>query len=149
MGGLRGVRRAIINGTRLPAMIAAGAVVAIVLGPEGRRERRVEDIVTGPGRTLPRQGRHRGVVAAAETCAAVKKHRIKIVGVMARRAAHIALDRAQKTNGWQRFTLQPPASSARTILAPSTIACILPNATSRGRYFMPQSGATMMFAAFT
>jgi CO/xanthine dehydrogenase FAD-binding subunit len=31
-------------------MIAPGAVAAIV-GPEGRRECRVEDIVTGPGQT--------------------------------------------------------------------------------------------------
>src|SRR5687767_1100994 len=34
----------------VPAMIAAGAVASIV-GPEGRREARVEDIVTGPGKT--------------------------------------------------------------------------------------------------
>src|SRR5215813_14662668 len=33
-------------------------------------------------------------------------------------------------------------SSCRTSAAPSTIASIFPNATSRGRYFMPQSGAT-------
>src|SRR5271170_6332673 len=38
-------------------------------------------------------------------------------------------------------------TSARTIFAPSTIAFILPNADSRGRYFRPQSGATMMSSA--
>src|SRR5690606_13502539 len=41
------------------------------------------------------------------------------------------------------------ASSARTIAAPSAIAFILPNATSRGRYLSPQSGATMIFSAGT
>ena len=40
-------------------------------------------------------------------------------------------------------------SSPRTIAAPSTIACILPKATSRGRYFSPQSGATTMRSAGT
>ena len=35
-------------------------------------------------------------------------------------------------------------SSLRTIFAPSTMAHIFPNATSRGRYFNPQSGATTM-----
>ena len=40
-------------------------------------------------------------------------------------------------------------SSLRTIAAPSTIAFILPNATSRGRYFSPQSGATTIFSAGT
>jgi carbon-monoxide dehydrogenase medium subunit len=34
----------------VPALIAAGAVASIV-GPEGRRDARVEDIVTGPGKT--------------------------------------------------------------------------------------------------
>jgi carbon-monoxide dehydrogenase medium subunit len=34
----------------VPAMIAAGAVASIV-GPEGRREVKVEDIATGPGKT--------------------------------------------------------------------------------------------------
>jgi aerobic carbon-monoxide dehydrogenase medium subunit len=34
----------------VPAIIAAGAVASIV-GPEGRREARVEDIATGPGKT--------------------------------------------------------------------------------------------------
>ena len=34
----------------VPAMIAAGAV-ATIIGPEGRREARVEDIATGPGQT--------------------------------------------------------------------------------------------------
>src|SRR5262249_42739483 len=33
--------------------------------------------------------------------------------------------------------------SARSSCAPSTIARILPSATARGRYFMPQSGATL------
>src|SRR5690606_15785768 len=41
------------------------------------------------------------------------------------------------------------ASSSRTMRAPSTIAFILPNATSRGRYLSPQSGATMIFSAGT
>jgi CO/xanthine dehydrogenase FAD-binding subunit len=39
----------------VPAMIAAGAVVSIV-GPNGRREVRVEDIVTGPGKTSLAKG---------------------------------------------------------------------------------------------
>ena len=39
----------------VPAMIAAGAIASIV-GPEGRREARVEDIVTGPGKTSLRKG---------------------------------------------------------------------------------------------
>src|SRR5262249_12347349 len=38
-------------------------------------------------------------------------------------------------------------SSCRTIFAPFAIACILPKATSRGRYFMPQSGATTIRCA--
>jgi hypothetical protein len=38
-------------------------------------------------------------------------------------------------------------SSLRKIAAPATMAFILPMATSRGRYFMPQSGATMISAA--
>ena len=41
------------------------------------------------------------------------------------------------------------ASSWRTILAPSTIAHIFSKAMSRGRYFRPQSGATMMRSAGT
>ena len=36
-----------------------------------------------------------------------------------------------------------PPSSRRTMAAPATIACSLPNATSRGRYLSPQSGATI------
>lgn len=40
----------------VPAMIAAGAVVAIV-GPEGRGECRFEDIVSGSGQTLPPSAR--------------------------------------------------------------------------------------------
>ena len=55
----------------VPALIAAGAVASII-GPEGRREARVEDIVTGPGKTslatgevvvsflLPRRPRNSG-----------------------------------------------------------------------------------------
>src|SRR5262249_7539699 len=39
------------------------------------------------------------------------------------------------TSGLQDF------SSARTILRPATIASSFANATARGRYFMPQSGA--------
>src|SRR5205823_8736030 len=39
--------------------------------------------------------------------------------------------------------------SERTRRAPSTIAFILPNATSRGRYFKPQSGATTIRSALT
>jgi CO/xanthine dehydrogenase FAD-binding subunit len=39
----------------VPAMIAAGAVASIV-GPGGRREARVEDIATGPGKTLLAKG---------------------------------------------------------------------------------------------
>ena len=40
-------------------------------------------------------------------------------------------------------------NSCRTMFAPSTIARILPKATSRGRYFSPQSGATTMRSADT
>lgn len=39
----------------VPAMIAAGASVSIV-GPNGRREARVEDIATGPGKTSLAEG---------------------------------------------------------------------------------------------
>src|SRR5262249_16544744 len=39
------------------------------------------------------------------------------------------------------------AISRRTISAPSTIARIFPNATSRGRYLRPQSGATTIRSA--
>jgi hypothetical protein len=39
----------------------------------------------------------------------------------------------------------PSCSSRRTMDAPSTMAFILPNATSLGRYFIPQSVHTMMF----
>src|SRR5580698_2590548 len=42
-----------------------------------------------------------------------------------------------------------PAISYRTMAAPSAIALILPNATGRGRYFMPQSGATTTRSAGT
>jgi hypothetical protein len=40
-------------------------------------------------------------------------------------------------------------NSCRTIFAPSTIACIFLKATSRGRYFNPQSGATTIRSAGT
>jgi CO/xanthine dehydrogenase FAD-binding subunit len=165
----------------VPALIAAGAVASIV-GPNGRREARVEDIATGPGKTslakgeivasllLPRRAPHSGdaylrfiprtemdiaVVGAgvsltldekgvcsqarvslgavaerallvSEAAAALigtrvdaaalkrlgaaasaacrpiddkrgtKEYRIKVAGVMARRAAEIALDRARR-----------------------------------------------------
>src|SRR5690606_11348850 len=39
--------------------------------------------------------------------------------------------------------------SPRRSFAPSTSAFILPNATSRGRYFMPQSGARITFSLGT
>ena len=39
----------------------------------------------------------------------------------------------------------PSLSSPRTMDAPSTMAFILPKATSLGRYFIPQSVHTMMF----
>jgi len=39
----------------VPALIAAGAVASIV-GPDGRREARVEDIATGPGKTSLAKG---------------------------------------------------------------------------------------------
>jgi carbon-monoxide dehydrogenase medium subunit len=39
----------------VPALIAAGAIASIV-GPEGRREARVEDIATGPGKTSLAKG---------------------------------------------------------------------------------------------
>jgi CO/xanthine dehydrogenase FAD-binding subunit len=39
----------------VPAMIAAGAVASIV-GPKGRREARIEDIPTGPGKTSLARG---------------------------------------------------------------------------------------------
>jgi carbon-monoxide dehydrogenase medium subunit len=167
----------------VPALIAAGAAVSIV-GPNGRREARVEDIATGPGKTslakgeivasflLPRRPPHSGdaylrftprtemdiaVVGAgvnltldekgvcsqarvslgavaerallvSEAAAALigttvdaaalkrlgdaasaachpiddkrgtKEYRIKVAGVMARRAAEIALDRARRQN---------------------------------------------------
>jgi carbon-monoxide dehydrogenase medium subunit len=167
----------------VPAMIAAGAIATIV-GPEGRRESRIEDIVKGPGQTslgkgeivvsflLPERAPHSGdaylrfiprtemdiaVVGAGinltldaggvcrdarvaigavaerallvpEAAAALigskvdedalkkmaaavsaacrpiddkrgtKEYRIKVAGVMARRAAQIALDRARRTN---------------------------------------------------
>jgi CO/xanthine dehydrogenase FAD-binding subunit len=167
----------------VPALIAAGAIASIV-GPNGRREARVEDICTGPGKTslakgeivasflLPQRAPHSGdaylrfiprtemdiaVVGAgisltldeagvcrqarvslgavaerallvAEAAAALigtkvdadalkrlgaaasaackpiddkrgtKEYRIKVAGVMARRAAQIALDRARRTN---------------------------------------------------
>jgi hypothetical protein len=41
------------------------------------------------------------------------------------------------------YQVWSPRSSARTSFAPSTMACILPKATSCGRYFRPQSGATI------
>ena len=40
-------------------------------------------------------------------------------------------------------------SSRRTMAAPAAMACILPKATSRGRYLRPQSGATTMRSAGT
>ena len=167
----------------VPALIAAGATASIV-GPNGRREARVEDIATGPGKTsltngeivasflLPRRPPHSGdaylrftprtemdiaVVGAginltlddkgicsharvslgavaerallvAEAAAALigtkvdaaalkrlaaaasaacqpiddkrgtREYRIKVAGVLARRAAEIALDRARRKN---------------------------------------------------
>src|SRR5688572_2687772 len=44
---------------------------------------------------------------------------------------------------------RPHWNSLRSSRAPSTIAFSLPNATSLGRYFMPQSGATITFSGFT
>jgi aerobic carbon-monoxide dehydrogenase medium subunit len=167
----------------VPALMAAGATASIV-GPDGRREVRVEDIATGPGKTslakdeivasflLPPRPAHAGdaylrfiprtemdiaVVgagvnltldekgvcnqarvalgavaerallvpeaaaaligttvdaaalqrvgaAASAACRPIddkrgtKEYRIKVAGVMARRAAQIALDRARRTN---------------------------------------------------
>ena len=167
----------------VPALIAAGAIASIV-GPNGRREARVEDIATGPGKTSlakgeivasfllpqrpPRSGDaylrfiprtemdiavvgagvnltldEKGVcsqarvslgavaerallvpeaaaaligtkvdadalkrlaAAASAACRPIddkrgtKEYRIKVAGVMARRAAEIALDRARRTN---------------------------------------------------
>ena len=167
----------------VPAMIAAGAAASI-MGPNGRREARVEDIATGPGKTslargeivasflLPRRAPHsgdaylrftprtemdiavvgagvnltldeKGVCSQARVClgavaarallvpeAAValigtkvdaaalerlaaaasaacrpiddkrgtREFRIKVAGVMARRAAEIAFERARRTN---------------------------------------------------
>jgi carbon-monoxide dehydrogenase medium subunit len=167
----------------VPAMIAAGAVATIV-GPQGRRETRVEDIATGPGKTslgkgeivvsflLPKRAPRSGdaylrfiprtemdiavvgaginlTLDAAGVCTAArvsigavaerallvreaaaaligskidedalkrmaaavsaacrpiddkrgtKEYRIKVAGVMARRAAQIALERARRTN---------------------------------------------------
>jgi hypothetical protein len=49
---------------------------------------------------------------------------------------------------WSCREADPP-TSAWTILAPSTMARILPKAISRGRYFIPQSGAMMMSLAGT
>src|SRR5262249_2050389 len=56
-------------------------------------------------------------------------------------------ERSRKESVCHPGLLVQPATSARTILAPSTIAHIFPNATSRGRYFRPQSGATTMRSA--
>ena len=167
----------------VPALIAAGATASIV-GPNGRREARVEDIATGPGKTslakgeivvsflLPRRPPHSGdaylrftprtemdiavvgagvnltldakgvcsqarvslgavaerallvpeaaaaligtkvdaaalkrlAAAASAACQPIddkrgtKEYRIKVAGVLARRAAEIALDRARRTN---------------------------------------------------
>src|SRR3990172_8894268 len=167
----------------VPAMIAARAAVSI-MGPNGRREARVEDIATGPGKTslargeiltsflLPRRAPHSGdaylrftprtemdiavvgagvnltlddsgvcsqarvslgavaerallvseaaaaligtkvdaaalkrlAAAASAACQPIddkrgtKEYRIKVAGVMARRAAEIALDRARRKN---------------------------------------------------
>ena len=61
---------------------------------------------------------------------------------------------------WPHFAGIGPKSSSRRrpncrvvpgarYLRPATIACIFPNATSRGRYFMPQSGAMTMRSAGT
>src|SRR6266853_4341591 len=46
-----------------------------------------------------------------------------------------------------RYRVRP--SSERTSFAPATIAFNFSNATSRGRYFIPQSGATMTFSGAT
>jgi carbon-monoxide dehydrogenase medium subunit len=167
----------------VPALIAAGAVASIE-GPDGRREARVEDIATGPGKTslakgeivasflLPRRPPHSGdaylrfiprtemdiavvgaginltldesgvcsaarvslgavaerallvpdaaaaligtrvdaealerlAAAVSAACRPIddkrgtKEYRIKVAGVMARRAAQIALDRARRKN---------------------------------------------------
>ena len=48
-----------------------------------------------------------------------------------------------------RRSNQPICSSCRTIAAPSASAFILPKATARGRYSMPQSGATTSRSAGT
>src|SRR5438105_5942853 len=48
-----------------------------------------------------------------------------------------------------RFDVRVHCASALRIFAPSTIAFIFPKATSRGRYFIPQSGATMTSSGFT
>ena len=138
----------------VPALIAAGATASIV-GPNGKRESRVEDIATGPGKTslakgeivasflLPPRPPHSGdaylrfiprtemdiavvgagvnltlddkgvcsqarvslgavaerallVPEAAAALIGTKDYRIKVAGVLARRAAQIALERARK-----------------------------------------------------
>ena len=43
--------------------------------------------------------------------------------------------------------IQPAWASSRTIRAPATSDCSFPDADSRGRYFMPQSGAATSSAA--
>src|SRR5579863_6466445 len=48
-----------------------------------------------------------------------------------------------------RYHMILHASSARTSLAPSTMACIFPKAEARGKYFKPQSGATIIRSALT
>lgn len=48
----------------------------------------------------------------------------------------------------QPLPFRVQANSLRSIFAASTMARIFPSATSRGRYFMPQSGASTTFSFF-
>src|SRR5204862_129232 len=57
------------------------------------------------------------------------------------------VEQAGKYESLQAISFQE--YSARTSFAPSTMARILASATSRGRYFMPQSGATITSSGFT
>ena len=105
---------------------------------------RIDDFAWPPRRPPPRRQSRRRRPHPLAALAASRSRR--------RAAATCRDDKPRSDAGIEGELIQaalPASTSARTIAAPSTIAFILPKATSRGRYFMPQSGATTIFSAGT
>src|SRR5207237_2939587 len=81
---------------------------------------------------------HHGATARADQRRAVGERQADEADIGGKRGIDVLV---------QRF--RNHESSLRTISAPLASATSLPNATSRARYFLPQSGATASFSAGT